>query len=77
MTGAFAEILGVLLVIATLALLLTISWDTRDEFASMDRRLAGRDARRAARADRTGRRVPVERAQRPAPAIPAGRAGSR
>lgn len=49
MTGTIAEIFGLLLSLATLGLLLIIVWDTRDDFASMDRRLDRRDARRARR----------------------------
>ena len=64
MTGTIAELLGLALVLATQGFLLLIAWDMRDDFGSMDRRLARRDARHAQRAARAGTEVRGERPAR-------------
>jgi hypothetical protein len=50
MTVGFFELIGLALALGTAGLLAIVSWDLRDDFAQMNRRLARRDARRAARA---------------------------
>lgn len=68
MTVGIFELIGLALAFGTAGLLAIVSWDLRDDFAQMNRRLARRDARRAARAQSPGAPTRSPSAAGPGPA---------